>query len=187
MTEYKLAIYGSGGVGKSALTIQLVQNQFIEIYDPTIEDSYRKQLVIEGETCILDILDTAGSEEFSMMKDTYLLEGEGFLIVYSIVSRNSFDEVRSFYELITRAKDSEDVPIVIVGNKADLEFDRQVSQCEGMDFAKSLNCSFIETSAKSNLNVEEAFVVLVKKINKHRLDNPNNNNNNNRRSRCEIL
>ncbi|KAJ3439315.1 ras-like protein rasd [Anaeramoeba flamelloides] len=187
MTEYKLALYGGGGVGKSTLTIQLVQNQFIELYDPTIEDSYRKQLVIEGETCILDILDTAGGEEYSMMRISYLRDGEGFLIVYSIVSRNSFDEVRSFYEQITRAKDSEDVPIMIVGNKADLEFDRQVSQCEGMDLAKSLNCSFIETSAKSNLNVEQAFIELVPKINKHRLDNLNNNNNNYRRSRCEIL
>ncbi|KAJ3439314.1 ras-like protein rasd [Anaeramoeba flamelloides] len=186
MTEYKFALYGRGGAGKSTLTIQLVQNEFVELYDLPIEDSYRKQLVIEGETCILDIFDTVN--EYSMMRDTYLRDSEGFLIVYSIVSRNSFDEVRSFYELITRAKDSEDVPIMIVGNKADLEFDRQVSQCEGMDFAKSLNCSFIETSAKSNLNVEQAFIELVKKINKHRLDNLNNNNNNNhRRSRCEIL
>ncbi|KAJ6227663.1 ras-like protein rasd [Anaeramoeba flamelloides] len=186
MTEYKFVVYGSGGVGKTALTIQLVQNEFVEFYDPTIEDSYRKQLVIEGETCILDILDTAN--EYSSMRDTYLRDSEGFLIVYSIVSRNSFDEVRSFYEQITRAKDSEDVPIMIVGNKADLESDRQISKREGMDLAKSLNCSFIETSAKSNLNVEQAFVELVKKINKHRLDNLNNNNNNyHHRSRCEIL
>ena len=59
MTEYKLVVVGAGGVGKSALTIQLIQNHFVDEYDPTIEDSYRKQVVIDGETCLLDILDTA--------------------------------------------------------------------------------------------------------------------------------
>ena len=62
MTEYKLVVVGAGGVGKSALTIQLIQNHFVDEYDPTIEDSYRKQVVIDGETCLLDILDTAGQE-----------------------------------------------------------------------------------------------------------------------------
>ncbi|CAH8519635.1 unnamed protein product [Schistosoma mattheei] len=64
MTEYKLVVVGAGGVGKSALTIQLIQNHFVEEYDPTIEDSYRKQMVIDGEICLLDILDTAGQEEY---------------------------------------------------------------------------------------------------------------------------
>jgi len=63
-TEYKLVIVGGGGVGKSALTIQLIQNHFIDEYDPTIEDSYRKQVTIDDETCLLDILDTAGNTFF---------------------------------------------------------------------------------------------------------------------------
>ena len=62
MREYKIVVLGSGGVGKSALTVQFVQGIFVEKYDPTIEDSYRKQVVIDGETCLLDILDTAGQE-----------------------------------------------------------------------------------------------------------------------------
>lgn len=57
-----LSLLAAGGVGKSALTIQLIQNHFVDEYDPTIEDSYRKQVVIDGETCLLDILDTAGQE-----------------------------------------------------------------------------------------------------------------------------
>merc|ERR1712137_1153044 len=72
MTEYKLVIVGGGGVGKSALTIQLIQNHFIDEYDPTIEDSYRKQVTIDDETCLLDILDTAGQEEYSAMRDQYM-------------------------------------------------------------------------------------------------------------------
>ena len=77
---YKLVVVGAGGVGKSALTIQLIQNQFMEEYDPTIEDSYRKQVVVDKEACHLDILDTAGQEEYSAMKDQYMRTGEGFLI-----------------------------------------------------------------------------------------------------------
>lgn len=63
MTEYKCVIVGGGGVGKSALTIQLIQGHFVDEYDPTIEDSYRKQVTIDNETCLLDVLDTAGQEE----------------------------------------------------------------------------------------------------------------------------
>merc|ERR1711959_22329 len=99
-TEYKLVILGGGGVGKSALTIQLVQSHFIDEYDPTIEDSYRKQVSIDDEVCLLDILDTAGQEEYSAMRDQYMQTGQGFLCTYAITSRSSFDEITSFREQI---------------------------------------------------------------------------------------
>src|SRR5438128_9220601 len=97
-TEYKLVIVGGGGVGKSALTIQLIQNHFIDEYDPTIEDSYRKQVTIDDNTSLLDILDTAGQEEYSAMRDQYMRTGEGFLLVYAITSRASFEETTTFRE-----------------------------------------------------------------------------------------
>ena len=94
MTEYKLVIVGGGGVGKSALTIQLIQNHFIDEYDPTIEDSYRKQVTIDDETCLLDILDTAGQEEYSAMRDQYMRTGKKafydfilFIYLHFFVSR----------------------------------------------------------------------------------------------------
>ena len=67
--DYKLVVVGAGGVGKSALTIQLIQNNFLDEYDPTIEDSYRKQVVVDEGTCLLDILDTGGLAEYSVMID----------------------------------------------------------------------------------------------------------------------
>merc|ERR1712137_506246 len=151
MTEYKLVIVGGGGVGKSALTIQLIQNHFIDEYDPTIEDSYRKQVTIDDETCLLDILDTAGQE---------------FLCTYAITSRSSFDEITSFREQILRVKDEDKVPMVLVGNKCDLEEERQVTAVEGQDLAKSFGCPIYETSAKARINVEEAFYELVREIRK---------------------
>ena len=164
MTEYKLVIVGGGGVGKSALTIQLIQNHFIDEYDPTIEDSYRKQVTIDDETCLLDILDTAGQEEYSAMRDQYMRTGQGFLCVYAITSRSSFEEISSFHEQILRVKDEEKVPMVVVGNKCDLQDERQVSTQEGMDLAKNFGCPFKEASAKTRVHVEDSFFELVREI-----------------------
>jgi GTPase KRas len=166
MTEYKLVIVGGGGVGKSALTIQLIQNHFIDEYDPTIEDSYRKQVTIDDETCLLDILDTAGQEEYSAMRDQYMRTGQGFLCVFAVTSRSSFDEISSFREQILRVKDEDQVPIVLIGNKCDLNNDRQVTTTEGQDLAKAFGCPFFETSAKARINVEESFYQLVREVRK---------------------
>lgn len=168
MTEYKLVIVGGGGVGKSALTIQLIQNHFIDEYDPTIEDSYRKQVTIDDETCLLDILDTAGQEEYSAMRDQYMRTGQGFIMVYSITSRSSFEEITSFRNQIQRVKDDENVPMTLVGNKCDLEADRQVTTSEGQELAKSFgeNVEFWETSAKQRFHVDEAFFSVVRSIRK---------------------
>jgi len=170
MTEYKLVVVGGGGVGKSALTIQFIQNHFVDEYDPTIEDSYRKQVVIETETCLLDILDTAGQEEYSAMRDQYMRTGEGFILVYSITSRNSFEEISSFREQINRAKDDSTPPIVVVGNKKDLEQERVVNYSEGVELAKSFRCPFLESSAKARINVDEAFTEVVKEIRRKKRD-----------------
>lgn len=165
LKEYKLVVVGGGGVGKSALTIQLIQSHFVDEYDPTIEDSYRKQCTVDNEQVMLDILDTAGQEEYLAMREQYMRTGEGFLLVYAINSRNSLDELQVFYEQIQRVKDSDNVPVLVVGNKSDLEIERQVSYEEGVAFAKSLGCPFLETSAKQRINVEEAFYGLVRAIN----------------------
>ncbi|KAF9434617.1 Ras GTPase [Entomortierella beljakovae] len=164
MREYKLVVVGGGGVGKSALTIQFIQSHFVDEYDPTIEDSYRKQCVIDDEVALLDVLDTAGQEEYSAMREQYMRSGEGFLLVYSITSRNSFEEISTFYQQILRVKDKDFFPIILVANKCDLEHERQVSTHEGRELAKQFNSRLIETSAKQRINVDEAFYNLVREI-----------------------
>ena len=112
MNEYKVVVMGGGGVGKSALTIQLIQNHFIEEYNPTIEDSYRQQVVVDGQTCVLDILDTAGQEVYSAMKDQYVRTGEGFLIVFAIDDMKSFEDIDCYRGQIRRVKDADDIPML---------------------------------------------------------------------------
>jgi len=164
MVLYKLVILGEGGVGKSALTIQLTQNHFITEYDPTIENSYRKQVQIDDETCMLDILDTAGQEEYSAMRDQYIRSGQGFVIVFSITSRASFESLHSFVDQILRVKDEDAFPVCILGNKCDLEKDREVTTSEAKAYADSIEAPFFETSAKARINVEEGFFQLVREI-----------------------
>eukprot|EP00911_Craspedida_sp_UC1_P002823 UC1_evm1s2068 len=165
MREYKLVVLGAGGVGKSALTVQFVQGIFVEKYDPTIEDSYRKQVEVDGTQCYLEILDTAGTEQFTAMRDLYMKNGHGFVLVYSVTARSTFNDLQHLREQILRVKDAEDVPMILVGNKCDLEDDRIVRKDEG--HALSIvynNCAFLETSAKSKINVNEIFFDLVRQI-----------------------
>lgn len=166
MREYKIVVLGSGGVGKSALTVQFVQGIFVEKYDPTIEDCYRKQVDINGQQCMLEILDTAGTEQFTAMRDLYMKNGQGFVLVYSISSQATFNDLLELRDQILRIKDSLDVPMVLVGNKCDLEDERVVSKDQGQVLARQFNCTFMEASAKLKVNVPEIFYDLVRQINK---------------------
>jgi len=163
MGVYRLVMLGDGGVGKSCLTIQLVHHNFVKEYDPTIENSYRKQVVVDNESHMLDILDTAGQEDYSVMRDQYIRTGQGFILVFSVASLTSFQAVTSFYERIMQVKECDVVPMVIVGNKVDMP-NRAVTTKQGQDLAEKFSVPYIETSAKTRLNVEEAFYMLVREI-----------------------
>ncbi|OJD10794.1 hypothetical protein AJ78_08291 [Emergomyces pasteurianus Ep9510] len=190
MKLYKLVVLGDGGVGKTALTIQLCLNHFVETYDPTIEDSYRKQVVIDQQACMLEVLDTAGQEEYTALRDQWIRDGEGFVLVYSITSRSSFTRIQKFHHQIQLVKESASsgsptgasylgspisplapgmkVPVMLVGNKSDKAIERAVSSQEGSALAKELGCDFVEASAKNCINVEKAFYDVVRLLRQQR-------------------
>ncbi len=92
---HKVIMVGSGGVGKSALTLQFMYDEFVEDYEPTKADSYRKKVVLDGEEVQIDILDTAGQEDYAAIRDNYFRSGEGFLCVFSITEDESFQVGRN--------------------------------------------------------------------------------------------
>jgi small GTP-binding protein len=104
------------------------------------------------------------------MREQYMRNGEGFLLVYSIIDRNSFEEIQTFHSQILRVKDKDDFPMMLVGNKCDLESERTVSSEEGAALAAQLNVTHLETSAKQRVNVDMAFHDLVRNIRKYTKD-----------------
>ena len=165
----------------------------METYDPTIEDSYRKQVVIDSQSCMLEVLDTAGQEEYTALRDQWIRDGEGFVLVYSISSRASFARIEKFHHQIQRVKESAGAgsptypgsplsqtmnasfgpaPVMLVGNKCDRVTEREVSTQEGSALAKQLNCEFVEASAKNCINVETAFFNVVRQLRKQRANAP---------------
>ncbi|KAG7174058.1 Ras-related protein Rap-1-like 1 [Homarus americanus] len=117
MREFKVVVLGSGGVGKSALTVQFVSGCFMEKYDPTIEDFYRKEIEVDTSPCVLEILDTAGTEQFASMRDLYIRNGQGFVVVYSMTNHQTFQDIKGMRDQITRVKNTDRVPILLVANK----------------------------------------------------------------------
>lgn len=188
MVEYRLTL------------AQLCLNHFVETYDPTIEDSYRKQVVIDSQSCMLEVLDTAGQEEYTALRDQWIRDGEGFILVYSITSRASFTRIRKFHSQIQRVKDSSSAnsptargshlssplsgsmpfgslpngpaPVMLVGNKSDRVTEREVSTQEGSALAKEMGCQFVEASAKNCINVERAFYDVVRNLRSQRREPP---------------
>lgn len=164
MKEYKVVVLGSGGVGKSALTVRFVAGQFVEKYDPTIEDFYRKEIDMDGSPTVIEILDTAGTEQFASMRDLYIKNGQGFLLVYSIINQQSFIDIKPLRDQILRVKGVQNVPMLLVGNKCDLENERAVHPNDGTSLGVSWGCPFYETSAKTKKNVETIFIEVVREV-----------------------
>ena len=183
---HKIIIVGSGGVGKSALTLQFMYGDFSEDYDPTSADSYRKLITVDSTELNLDILDTAGQEDYAAMRDNYYRTGEGFMCVYSIVMQDSFDKLENFFEQILRVTDKEKIPFLLVGNKADLDSERQVDPIRGQELAAKYDCGFMETSAKTNTNVTEAFHSLVRSVMAIKATSPEKKEGGEKKGKCII-
>jgi len=161
---HKVIMVGSGGVGKSALTLQFMYDEFVEDYEPTKADSYRKKVVLDGEEVQIDILDTAGQEDYAAIRDNYFRSGEGFLCVFSITEEDSFQATQEFREQILRVKNDSNIPFILVGNKADLVNSRQVQQNIASTKASEWQVPYVETSAKTRENVDKVFYDLMREI-----------------------
>jgi len=158
----KLVILGSGAVGKTTMAVQFVEGIFVRKCCPTIEDNYRKLVDVDENQFLVEIIDTSGTEQFTAMRDLYIKNGQGFLLVYSITNESSFYAIPDMYDTIVRIKGfSQIFPTLIVGNKCDLLDKRVVSTEKGESFAAKTETIFMEASARENINVHEIFHTLI--------------------------
>jgi GTPase KRas protein len=183
-----ITICGDGGAGKSSITLRLVRSQWTSEYDPTIEDSYSITRRIDGVVYHIALTDTAGQEEYRGMWAASNLGADAFLLVYDITQRDSLDALAYFDDLIdleaeTRLDNAArahkaglhpagrddgggTVPPVkmVAGNKSDLQESRQVAASTGLEWARARGCGFMETSARLEVNIEETFALIVRRV-----------------------
>jgi Ras family protein len=164
--ERKIAILGFRSVGKSSLTIQFVEGQFVDSYDPTIENTFTTQVRIRGNDYILHLVDTAGQDEYDIFPSQYSMNVHGYVLVYSITNKQSFEVVDIIHEKLLDMTGGNHVPTVLVGNKNDLTSDRAVTAEEGKKLANSWNAAFLETSAKENLDAKNIFDTVLRQVEK---------------------
>ncbi|KIY44970.1 hypothetical protein FISHEDRAFT_50189 [Fistulina hepatica ATCC 64428] len=169
----KIAVLGARSVGKSSLIVQYIENQFDELYYPTIERAFVKAMKYRGKEYDLEILDTAGQDEYSIFNAKHAIGAgiHGYVLVYSVASKKSFDMIQTVYDKIIDFCGVTDVPCVIVGSKSDLRQSRQLQPDEGQQLARSNNAAWIETSAKEDRNVGVVFELCLAEIEKRSAHN----------------
>uniref|UniRef100_A0A2K6V167 GTP-binding protein Rheb n=4 Tax=Boreoeutheria TaxID=1437010 RepID=A0A2K6V167_SAIBB len=145
------------GSGKSSLTIQFVEGQFVDSYDPTIENTFTKLITVNGQEYHLQLVDTAGQDEYSIFPQTYSIDINGYILVYSVTSIKSFEVIKVIHGKLLDMVGKVQIPIMLVGNKKDLHMERVISYEEGKALAESWNAAFLESSAKENQTAVDVF------------------------------
>ncbi|GAB7362075.1 hypothetical protein MBLNU230_g2109t1 [Neophaeotheca triangularis] len=164
--QRKMAIVGSRSVGKSSLTVQFVDGHFVDSYYPTIENTFSKVIRYKNQDFAVEIIDTAGQDEYSILNSKHFIGIHGYMIVYSVANKQSFEMCRIIRDKILNHTGADAVPLIIVGNKSDMDKQRQISRADGKKLADELGCAFVETSARSNEHVNEAFTGMIAEIEK---------------------
>ena len=164
-----MAVIGKGVVGKSSLTYRFLNYNIPEGHEATLEDRYKIDTKIDDKLFRIEILDTAGEDDYQQMMDTWISFGEGFLLVFAINDKTSFELIPPKRDRIIKGKHGEKCPMILVGNKQDLADNREVSYDDAKKLAESWGIDYIETSAKTDFNCKEVFERLAIKINESRV------------------
>jgi len=165
---FKLVLIGDSGVGKSCLLLRFADDNFTDSYISTIGVDFRfRTITIDKKTVKLQIWDTAGQERFRTITSAYYRGADGIIMVYDVTSAESFDHVEEWLSEVDRYA-NENTAKLLIGNKADLIDEKQVSEETAQKFADKLGIPFLETSAKTATNVDQAFLTMAKELIKAR-------------------
>ncbi|XP_008303837.1 ras-related protein Rap-1b-like [Stegastes partitus] len=165
-TEVRLVFLGAGGVGKTALIQRFLKDTFEPKHRCTVEDLHRKEYEVEGVKVTIDITDTSGSYSFPAMRRLSIQNSDAFALVYAVDDPNSLEAVKRLRQEILEVKEDKYTPIVVIGNKIDRYNERQVSIKDVLSTVElDWNHSFLESSAKDNVNVLEVFRELLQQAN----------------------
>nr|AVV26998.1 Rheb1 [Eukaryota sp.] len=161
----KIVFLGFRAVGKTVVNMVHVGETFEDRYHPTIQNTFQKVITFNGDEYSAEIIDPAGMDESSLLPTQYSLGVHGYVLIYSVASKASFDKISVINDkLMHNFLGSSNVPRVLVGNKTDMKKERQVTTEEGQALADSWGCPFVECSAKKNENVVEIFRKLMSEI-----------------------
>jgi len=165
---FKLVLIGDSGVGKSCLLLRFADDNFTDSYISTIGVDFRfRTITVDKKIVKLQIWDTAGQERFRTITSAYYRGADGIIMVYDVTSSESFDHVEEWLIEVDRYA-NENTSKLLIGNKADLIDERQVSDDTAHKFADKLGIPFLETSAKTATNVDAAFLTMAKELIKNR-------------------
>jgi len=165
--SFKVVLLGEGCVGKTSLVTMYCLTTFNDKHVATLQASFlTKRINVQGERVELAIWDTAGQERFHALGPIYYRDADGALLVYDITDEDSFQKVRNWVKELRKMLGG-DIPIVIAGNKADMEKNRHVKEEDAEAYAQTVGATYIETSARLNRNVEQVFLELTKKMLNH--------------------
>ena len=160
----KVVLVGDSGVGKTNIMSKYLKNQFREESKATVGVEFgSKQFSVEGHQVKAQIWDTAGQERYKAITSAYYKGAKGAFIVYDMTRKNTFDSVNRWVSDITAAADKR-ITLILIGNKSDLEDQRQVSKEQGEEKAKELGLAFLETSACSGENLDKAFQMMINEV-----------------------
>eukprot|EP00808_Paulinella_micropora_P011203 g16446.t1 len=159
---FKLVLIGDSGVGKSCLLLRFADDNFTDSFISTIGVDFRFSTVtIDKKTVKLQIWDTAGQDRFRSITSAYYRSADGVIMVYDVTSSESFEHVEEWLSEVDRFA-NENTSKLLIGNKADLTDEKQVTAETAEGFAEKVGIPFIETSAKTSAKVDTAFLTLVK-------------------------
>lgn len=161
---FKVLIIGDSGVGKSSIMLRYCDDSYEQSYMSTIGVDFKiKSFKINDKVYKIQIWDTAGQERFHTITTSYYRGASGIILVYDITDRTTFTKLSDWIEEIHQHSQP-NVPIIFVGNKCDLIDNRQVSYTESKEFAQSKSYEYIESSAKTNTNIDDLFVKIIQQM-----------------------